>query len=143
MRRLDLSAGSAAGSADVADLALPRAKVDVHAAVAAVTPVVDAVAERGYPAGREATQRLDRVDVPQPRVPAAVLRAALDGLDDAVRNALGESIRRARMVHERQLRTTVEVQVVPGGTVTQRWIPVARVGLYVPGGLAVYPSSVV
>jgi histidinol dehydrogenase len=60
-----------------------------------------------------------------------------------VRDALAESIRRARIVHERQRRETVDVQVVPGGTVTERWIPVSRVGLYVPGGLAVYPSSVV
>ena len=56
---------------------------------------------------------------------------------------LAESIRRAQIVHEAQRRETVDVQVVPGGTVTERWIPVARVGLYVPGGLAVYPSSVV
>jgi histidinol dehydrogenase len=60
-----------------------------------------------------------------------------------VREALTESIRRARIVHEQQRRQTVDVQVVPGGTVTERWIPVRRVGLYVPGGLAVYPSSVV
>jgi histidinol dehydrogenase len=83
------------------------------------------------------------VDVPEPRVPADALDAALAGLDPVVRAALGESIRRARIVHERQRRETVEVQVVPGGTVTERWIAVRRVGLYVPGGLAVYPSSVV
>jgi histidinol dehydrogenase len=60
-----------------------------------------------------------------------------------VRAALGESIRRARLVHDAQRRTDVSTQVVPGGTVTERWVPVGRVGLYVPGGLAVYPSSVV
>lgn len=139
LRRLDLTA---AGSADLRR-ALPRAKVDVHAALEAVTPLVEDVAHRGYAAVREATLRFDGVDVPDPRVPAAALTAALDALDPAVRAALVESIRRARIVHEEQRRQTVEVQVVPGGTVTERWIPVRRVGLYVPGGLAVYPSSVV
>jgi histidinol dehydrogenase len=139
LRRLDLTA---AGPADLRR-ALPRAKVDVHAALETVTPVVDDVAARGYPAAREATMRFDGVDVPEPRVPAAALAKALDELDPAVRDALGESIRRARIVHEEQRRQTVDVQVVPGGTVTERWIPVRRVGLYVPGGLAVYPSSVV
>jgi histidinol dehydrogenase len=122
---------------------LPRARVNVHQAVAAVTPIVEAVAERGYAAVREATLRLDGVDVPAPRVPDSALHSALDGLDPAVRDALVESIRRARLVHEAQRRSDVDVQVVPGGSVTQRWVPVSRVGLYVPGGLAVYPSSVV
>jgi histidinol dehydrogenase len=138
LRRLDLTAGPA-------DLrrVLPRAAVDVHAALDAVTPLVEDVAARGYPAARDATLRFDGVDVREPRVPADALAAALDGLDPAVRAALAESIRRARIVHEQQRREQVEVQVVPGGTVTERWIPVRRVGLYVPGGLAVYPSSVV
>jgi histidinol dehydrogenase len=139
VRRVDLTA---AGSADLRR-ALPRAKVDVHAALEAVTPLVEDVAARGYPAVRAATLRFDGVDVPEPRVPAAVLAGALRALDPVVREALTESIRRARIVHEQQRRQTVDVQVVPGGTVTERWIPVRRVGLYVPGGLAVYPSSVV
>ena len=139
MRRLDLCAAAPAELRR----ALPRAAVDVHAALEAVTPVVEAIAARGYPAAREATARFDRVDVPDPRVPLDVLRAALAGLDPAVRAALAESIRRARTVHEAQRRESVDIQVAPGGTVTERWIPVNRVGLYVPGGLAVYPSSVV
>jgi histidinol dehydrogenase len=139
LRRLDLTS---AGSADLRRV-LPRAAVDVHAASAAVTPLVEDVAARGYAAVREATLRFDGVDVPEPRVPADLLQGALDGLDPAVRDGLTESIRRARIVCEAQRRDTVEVQVVPGGTVTERWIPVGRVGLYVPGGLAVYPSSVV
>ena len=87
--------------------------------------------------------RFDGVDVPEPRVPQSALDEALAGLDPAVADALRESIRRALIVHEEQRRQTVDVQVVPGGTVTERWIPVRRVALYVPGGLAVYPSSVV
>ncbi len=138
LRRLDLTR-------DQVDLSrvLPRAKVDVRAAVAAVEPVVSDVAGRGYAAARDATQRFDGVDVADPRVSASALAGALDALDPAVRAGLAESIRRARIVHEAQRRSSVDVQVVPGGTVTERWLPVRRVGLYVPGGLAVYPSSVV
>jgi len=139
MRRVDLTA------ADTRDLrrVLPRAAVDVNAAVAAVTPIIEAVRERGYAAAREATLRFDGIDVADPRVPPAAFERAVDGLDPAVREALAESIRRARIVHEAQRRGTVDVQVVPGGSVTEKWLPVRRVGLYVPGGLAVYPSSVV
>ncbi len=139
LRRLDLTSASDTDLRRV----LPRAAVDVHSAVAAVTPVVEGIKERGYAAAREATLRFDGVDVPEPRVPAEHLSDALAALDPAVHAALVESIRRARIVHEAQRRGGNDVQVVPGGTVSERWIPVGRVGLYVPGGLAVYPSSVV
>ena len=139
LRRVDLTAASTRDLRRV----LPRAAVDVHAAVAAVTPIVEAVRERGYPAAREATLRFDGIDVAEPRVPATALSDALDGIDPAVCDALGESIRRARIVHEAQRRDRHDVEVVPGGSVTEKWLPVRRVGLYVPGGLAVYPSSVV
>jgi histidinol dehydrogenase len=139
LRRLDLTAADTAGLGAV----LPRAALDIRAAVESVTPLVEAVAARGYPAVREATLRFDGVDVAEPRVPAAALADALTRLDPVVRDALDESIRRARIVHEAQRRDSVDVQVVPGATVTERWVPVRRVGLYVPGGLAVYPSSVV
>ena len=147
LRRIDLRASGAgesraSGAGDLRRV-LPRAAVDVSAALAAVTPIVSEVAARGYAAAREATERFDGIDVADPRVPAGELAAALDQLDPAVRAALTESIRRARIVHEAQVRHSVDVEVVPGGTVSERWIPVARVGLYVPGGLAVYPSSVV
>jgi histidinol dehydrogenase len=122
---------------------LPRAAVDVAGALAAVTPIVEGVRQRGYPAARVASEQFDGVDVPEPRVPAAELARALDDLDPEVAAALAESIRRARLVHAEQRRATVDVQVVPGGSVTEKWVPVDRVGLYVPGGIAVYPSSVV
>jgi histidinol dehydrogenase len=139
LRRLDLTAAAATDLRRV----LPRAAVDVHSALEAVTPVVEAVKERGYAAVREATLRFDGVDVAQPRVSPGELSDALEALDPVVHAALDESIRRARIVHEAQRREGKDVQVVPGGTVSERWIPVRRVGLYVPGGLAVYPSSVV
>ncbi|MGW4641150.1 histidinol dehydrogenase [Sphaerisporangium sp. NPDC004334] len=122
---------------------LPRAELDVEAALSKVRPLCDDVRHRGVAAVREWTARFDGVELGSTRVPAAALTRALDGLDPAVRAALEESIRRARMVHRDQRRTDTLTQVVPGGTVTERWVPVDRVGLYVPGGRAVYPSSVV
>lgn len=88
-------------------------------------------------------EKFDGVRIASVRVPAEALTKALDELDPAVRAALEESIRRARLVHREQRRTTHTTQVVPGGTVTEKWVPVERVGLYVPGGRSVYPSSVV
>jgi histidinol dehydrogenase len=64
-------------------------------------------------------------------------------LDPQVRVALEEAVRRATLVHQAQLRPDEVTRVVPGGVVTERWVPVRRVGLYVPGGLVAYPSSVV
>ncbi|WP_225729455.1 MULTISPECIES: histidinol dehydrogenase [unclassified Nocardia] len=123
--------------------ALPRGGVDVDSVLHQVRPVVEAVRERGVAAALEFGERFDGVVPPSVRVPAAELEAALTQLDPAVRAALEESIARARKVHADQRRTDKTTEVVPGGTVTERWVPVERVGLYVPGGNAVYPSSVV
>jgi histidinol dehydrogenase len=122
---------------------LPRAELDVEAAVDRVKPICEDVRHRGLSALRELTERFDGVRLTSPRVPESALREALDALDADVRAALEESIRRARIVHADQRRVDVTTRVVPGGTVTERWVPVSRVGLYVPGGVAVYPSSVV
>ncbi|GHF06852.1 histidinol dehydrogenase [Amycolatopsis deserti] len=122
---------------------LPRAEIDVDAALHQVRPVVEAVRERGVEAVLEYTERFDRVRPSSVRVPRAEIEAALTTLDPAVRAALEEAIARARKVHADQRRADVTTTVVDGGTVTERWVPVERVGLYAPGGLAVYPSSVV
>ena len=122
---------------------VPRAALDVEQAVETVRPLCDDVRRRGVAALVELTERFDGVSLPSLRVPADALARALAGLDPAVRAALEESIRRARLVHADQRRDEHTTRVVPGGTVTERWVPVGRVGLYVPGGLAVYPSSVV
>lgn len=98
---------------------------------------------RGLAAVKELTARFDGVELDDVRVPQQAIDDALAGLDPTVRAALEESIVRARTVHGDQRRGDVTTTVVPGGTVTERWVPVGRVGLYVPGGLAVYPSSVV
>lgn len=138
LRHIDLR-GSTADPRSV----LPRAELDVEEATATVRPVVDDVRARGVEAVVEWTERFDGVRPPHVRVPAWAITAALEALDPTVRAALEESVRRARLVHEDQRRVDTTTVVVPGGTVTERWIPVARVGLYVPGGRAVYPSSVV
>lgn len=122
---------------------IPRAATDVAAAAAAVTPVVEDVAEHGWEALRRWGQKFDGVFPATPRVPRAALDQALADLDPDVRRALEVSIAHARTAHAAQLRDEVRTEVVPGGTVTERFLPVARVGLYAPGGLAAYPSSVV
>jgi histidinol dehydrogenase len=123
--------------------ALPRAETDVDAVMDRVRPVVEAVHRRGAEAALDFTEQFDSVRPAAIRVPADELAKAEKELDPAVREALLESIRRARLVHADQRRKDTTTQVVPGGTVTERWVPVQRVGLYAPGGLAVYPSSVV
>jgi histidinol dehydrogenase len=122
---------------------LPRAQLDVSVAVEKIRPVVEAVHEHGFSAIQEATERFDGIAIERLRVPAAAIAAAESTLDPDVRAALLEVIARARKVHADQRRSDVTTQVVPGGSVTERWLPVSRVGLYVPGGLAMYPSTVV
>lgn len=123
--------------------ALPRGGVDVDSVLHRVRPIVAAVRERGAAAALEFGAEFDGVTPETVRVPAAELAAALDRLDPAVRTALEVAVARTRAVHADQRRTDTTTEVVPGGTVTERWVPVERVGLYVPGGNAVYPSSVV
>ena len=122
---------------------MPRAELDVEAAVETVRPIVEDVHHRGEAALVEYALKFDGVELAEVRVPQAALDTALRELDPLVKAALEESIRRARLVHREQRREDKTTKVVPGGTVTERWVPVDRVGLYVPGGRAVYPSSVV
>jgi len=122
---------------------LPRGGVDVEAALSTVRPIVNAVADRGAEAALEYGESLDGVRPPSVRVPSSELDAALAGLAPDVRAALEVVIERTRAVHADQCRSDVTTTLGPGATVTERWVPVQRVGLYVPGGNAVYPSSVV
>jgi histidinol dehydrogenase len=122
---------------------LPRAGLDVEAAVAAVRAVCEDVRRRGSEAVREHTAKFDGVDLATSRVPARALADALAGLDPAVRAALEEAARRATLVHRAQLPAQSVTSVAPGSVVTERYVPAARAGVYVPGGLVAYPSSVV
>jgi histidinol dehydrogenase len=139
--RIDLT-GAARSSVDPRDV-LPRAAMSVEVATARVQPLCDAVKQRGASAVRDITAELDGIELESARVPADAISDAVRALDPSLRAALEESIRRARVVHEAQRRSDATVEVVAGGSVTERWLPVRRVGLYVPGGLVAYPSSVV
>ncbi len=141
MARIDLRATEL--SAARLRSALPRGGVDVDSVLPTVKPIVDAVAARGADAALEFGESFDGVRPAQVRVPAGHLRDALDRLPPDVRTALEVAIERARAVHADQRRTDTTTTLAPGATVTERWVPVERVGLYVPGGNAVYPSSVV
>jgi histidinol dehydrogenase len=144
LERVDLR-GKAPGRMPTAELAalLPRAALDVAAAVEQVRPVCEDVRLRGDAAVREYTAKFDGVDLTAgTRVPAEALAAALDALDPDVRSALTEAARRARQVHRAQLPAETWTAVAPGSTVTERYLAVRRAGVYVPGGLVAYPSSV-
>ena len=141
MSRIDLR-GRALTAAQLRS-ALPRGGVDVDAVVPTVRPIVDDVAARGATAALEYGEKFDGVRPACVRVPVSELRSALAQLDPGVRAALEVAIERTRAVHADQRRTDTTTTLGPGATVTERWIPVERVGLYVPGGTAVYPSSVV
>jgi histidinol dehydrogenase len=139
--RVDLR-GKQASRSELRDV-LPRAELNVEVALEVVRPICEDVRRRGAAAVRDYTNQFDHVDLPTTRVPPQALTDALADLDPAVRKALEEAVRRTRLVHEAQRRQDATVELSPGGTVTERWLPVRRVGLYVPGGLLAYPSSVV
>lgn len=124
--------------------AVPRAR---HQAVAAaeqkVTEIIADVRQRGFAALSELALALDGVVQLHPRVPAAALRSALENLDPSIRAALEESITRMRRFADGQRPTDFDVELGDGAVVSQKWVPVTRVGLYVPGGLAPLASSVV
>jgi histidinol dehydrogenase len=121
---------------------LPRAELDIEAAVGLVRPICDDVRHRGAAAVRDYTAQFDRVDLATTRVPASALAGALGSLDAGLRAALEETIRRLRLVHEAQRPGDIVTTVSDGTTVTERYVPVGRAGVYVPGGLVTYPSSV-
>ena len=141
MRRIDLR-GAAAAAVDLGS-AVPRAAFDVEAAVHVVRPICDDVRARGVEAIVEYSARFDGVEQTDIAVPAAALQEALAGLDPDVRAGLEESIRRLRQTCEAELEHDVVTDLADGARVTHRKVPVQRVGLYVPGGIAPLVSSVV
>lgn len=123
--------------------ALPRPELDVAAALPGATALIDDVRDRGAKALLDQAQKFDGGAPSQLRVPREEIEAAIAGLDPEVRLALDEMIRRVRRGSEAQVPPARETEMAPGAVIEQRWQPVDRVGLYVPGGKAVYPSSVV
>lgn len=141
LRTLDLRGGSRRVS-ELRDV-VPRATIDIDAVVEQVRPIVESVKQGGATAAQEWSQKHDGITAPSIRVPQEQIDKALAELDPQIRASLLEAIRRVRIVHQHQVRNETTVEVVPGGTVSERWIAVDRVALYVPGGRAVYPSSVI
>jgi len=123
--------------------AVPRAAQARAEALDTAARIVDDVRERGEAALREQAERFDRVTGQDLRVPASHIDEALAGLEPEVRAALEEAIRRVRTASEAQIPAPQVTRIGPGATITQRWQPVQRVGVYIPGGKAVYPSSVI
>lgn len=122
---------------------MPRAKLEISDASAVVEPIIDKVKAHGAEAVLDFTEQFDGVRPDTLRVPEHALTQALEELDATVRDALEESIARARTVHAAQLPPDTVVPLADGATVENHWVPIQRVGLYVPGGRAVYPSSVI
>ena len=141
LSRLDLR-GQTLTTAELRRI-LPRGGTDIDHVLGAVTPVVEAVRNRGAEAALEYGENFDSVRPDSVRVPAEVIEAATRDLDPKITEALADAISRVRTFHATQVPQDASVEVAPGGTVSERWIPVNRVGLYVPGGKAVYPSSVI
>ena len=141
IRRIDLRTSDGAAPADYRT-ALPRADFDVEAAVPAVQEICEAVRTRGVEAIREYGERFDGVAVEDLRVPPQALADALEQLDPDIRAALEESVRRLRATCEAELEQDAVTDLGTGARVTHRKVPVGRVGLYVPGGLAPLVSSV-
>lgn len=141
LRTIDLR-GRALSPAELL-AAVPRADVARESALTTAAQIVHDVAARGEEALREQAERFDGASGHAIRVPAAHLEEAVAGLDPQVRAALEEAIARVRTASAAQVPGPVVTELGAGARVTQRWQPVRRVGVYVPGGKAVYPSSVV
>ncbi|MFF1634895.1 histidinol dehydrogenase [Leifsonia sp. NPDC058248] len=122
---------------------VPRPVVDVQAAMAVAARLIDDVRERGAAALAEQAEQFDGGAPATVRVPQAEIDAAVENLPADVRAALDEAIARVRQATAAQVPPPAETRIGPGATIVQRWQPVERAGLYVPGGKAVYPSSVV
>jgi histidinol-phosphate aminotransferase len=122
---------------------LPRAELDAAAVMPQVEPICEDVRRRGAAAIREYTARFDGVDLVTTRVAHEAIAHALAALDPRVRAALEEAARRVRAVHEAQHPADHVTTLSAGARVTERYVPVGRVGVYVPAGLVPLPSSVI
>lgn len=143
IREIDASAQlTNKSSRDEIRALIPRATLDVAGAMRDVQEIIDHVRTGGVSALLDLGEKFDGVRPHSLRVSPSEISSALENLDEKVKQALLLSIERIKKVHQEQLRAEKSVTVIPGGTVTERWVPVDRVGLYVPGGRAVYPSSV-
>ena len=121
---------------------IPRAALDVAEAMKLVEPILARVKNGNESDLIALAKEFDGIAPQSIKVPREELTKALAELDPKIRAALEISAERIRKVHNDQQRAESTTRVVDGGSVTEKWVPVDRVGLYVPGGRAVYPSSV-
>lgn len=122
---------------------IPRAKIDVTAAVESIRSLVESIRTDGAKPIVEIAKTLDGIDIEPIKVNKAELKLALQELSPELRRALEIAIERVRKVSVANLPQNTVTELAKGATVSQRWVPIESVGLYVPGGKAVYPSSVV
>jgi histidinol dehydrogenase len=122
---------------------LPRAILNIESVTADVKAVLSEVKEFGDSAVIGWNRKFSNVEQSQLRVPKEIIQQALVACDPQLVDSLKEAIKRVKKFHQAQTRQATEVEIAPGGFVKIDWLPVARVGLYVPAGGAIYPSSVI
>ena len=141
MRTIDLRGRELSPSDMLA--AVPRATQARAEALDTAARIVEDVHERGEAALREQAEQFDAVTAHAVRVPESHIAEALSTIAPEVRSALEEAIRRVRLASAAQVPESRVTRIGEGAVITQRWQPVHRVGVYIPGGKAVYPSSVI
>ncbi len=117
--------------------------MDIETALKDIAPILSKVKGGSEADLLDLCEKFDGARPETIRVAKSEITAALAALDPKIRSALEEAIRRVKKAHTDQIRTEIFTSVVDGGEITHKQIPVDRVGLYVPGGRAVYPSSVI
>jgi histidinol dehydrogenase len=122
---------------------IPRAKISIASVSADVEKLIAEFKSGGVSALEDHAMRFDGVVPESFKIPVSELEKALADLDPELRSAIETAISRVQKVSEATLPNGVSVQLASGSTVEQVYVPVDSVGLYVPGGKAVYPSSVV
>lgn len=142
LRVLDLTGANWPG-AGLSKNIVPRSRVDVDSVMPQAKEIIAAVKGGTSETVLALTEKFDGIKPSSLRVPAEIIDAAVAAATPEFVAALETAARRVRKVSEQQRRTEIEIEVIPGGRVTSRWVAISRVGLYVPGGRAVYPSSVV
>ncbi len=122
---------------------VPRSSVDVDSVMPQTKEIIAAVKSGTSETVLALTEKFDGIRPPALRVPKEIIEAAVTAASPDFIAALKTAAARVRKVSEQQRRAEIEIEVIPGGRITSRWVAINRVGLYVPGGRAVYPSSVV
>lgn len=136
LNRIDLRGRRAVSVAD-----LPRPSIAGDEPRAAVRDIIGQVRSDGDRALRRLTERFDGVELDDLRVADEQLDAAVEGLDDRLRSALDEAIASIEAFHQHQIRQPETIER-PGVRIKAYQRPMGRAGLYVPGGRAAYPSTV-